>query len=361
MTGPLATYWRRMASGAGPGGSERLLLLLLIPAAMIYGLILHLRAVAYRRGLFSAVRLPRPVVSIGNITVGGTGKTPVTSRVARFLMERGLKVAVLSRGYSGGLEGETALVSDGHNVLLSAQECGDEPYLLASSIPGLIVVIGSDRHAAGQLALQACNPDLFLLDDGFQHLRLVRDLNILLLDARRPFGNGWCLPAGLLREPRGEAGRADLVVMTRCPEDVCPSAPVPGIPLCLARHELGALIPLTGGAPRSFVDVQGVRAAAFCGIAEPDHFFDALRQKGVALISTQAFPDHERYDDVRIAELERFIAASGADCVLTTEKDGVKLGRLAPQYADRILLARLELIFADPAPLQQLLLNLLQK
>lgn len=359
MTGPLATYWRRMASGAGSGGGEGLLLLLLIPAAMIYGLLLQLRAAAYRRGLFPAVRLPRPVVSIGNITVGGTGKTPVTSQVARFLMERGLKVAVLSRGYSGRLEGETALVSDGRTLLLTAEECGDEPYLLASSIPGLIVVIGSDRHAAGQLALQSCTPDLFLLDDGFQHLRLRRDLNILLLDTRRPFGNGWCLPAGLLREPRGEAERADLVVMTRCPEGVVPLSPVPGKPRCLARHELGTLIPLTGGAPCSFDGLRGRRAVAFCGIAEPDHFFDALRQKGVALISTQPFPDHERYDDTRIAELERFIAASGADCVLTTEKDGVKLGRLAPQYADRILLARLELIFDDPAPLQQLLLNLL--
>lgn len=361
MTGPLATYWRRMASGAGPGGSERLLFLLLFPAGLIYGFILKLRAVAYRRGLLPAARLPRPVVSVGNITVGGTGKTPVTSQVARFLMERGVKVAVLSRGYSGSLEGETAVVSDGHNVLLSAQECGDEPYLLASSIPGLIVVIGSDRHAAGRLALQVCNPDLFLLDDGFQHLRLRRDLNILLLDARRPFGNGWCLPAGLLREPQGEAGRADLVIMTRCPAGKAPLSPVPGKPHCLARHELGALVPLSGGAPCSFDRLQGRRSAAFCGIAEPDHFFDALRQKGVALVSTQAFPDHERYDDARIADLERFIAASGADYVLTTEKDGVKLGRLAPQYAERILLARLELTFADPSPLQQLLLNLLQK
>jgi len=361
MTGSLATYWRSMASGAESGGSARLLLLLLLPASLVYGLLLKLRAVAYRVGILPSYRLSRPVVSIGNITVGGTGKTPVTSHVARYLLEHGVKVAVLSRGYSGRLEGQVALVSDGQKVLLSAQECGDEPYLLASSIPGLIVVIGSDRHAAGQLALQACNPDLFLLDDGFQHLRLRRDLNILLLDARRPFGNGWCLPAGLLREPQGEVCRADLVVMTRCPEGIVPLSPLPGKPCCLARHDLGVLLPLTGGTPRAFDGLREGRTAAFCGIAEPDHFFDALRQKGIALISTQAFPDHERYDDVRIAELEGFIAASGADYVLTTEKDGVKLGRLAPQYADRILLARLELSFDDPAPLQQLLLNLLQK
>jgi tetraacyldisaccharide 4'-kinase len=151
----------------------------------------------YRIGILETRKLPRLVISIGNIAVGGTGKTPVTAHLARLIMAQGLKVAVLSRGYGGTLEGQTAIVSDGREITLSADQCGDEPFLLAKSVPGLAVVIGSDRYAAGQLALKGFDTDIFLLDDGFQHLRLHRDLNILLLDCSRPFGNGWdCLLNG---------------------------------------------------------------------------------------------------------------------------------------------------------------------
>ncbi len=195
------TYWRGLASGSRTGLIDNLVLLLLTPFAWLYSLALRLRALLYRSGILKTHRLPRPVISIGNITVGGTGKTPVTAYIARFLLAQGYRVAVLSRGYGGSLEGQTCVVSDGATIMLSARECGDEPYLLASTVPGLMVVIGTDRYAAGQLAMQQLSPDIFLLDDGFQHLRLHRDLNILLLDFSRPFGNGLTLPAGILREP----------------------------------------------------------------------------------------------------------------------------------------------------------------
>lgn len=359
MRGSAVTYWRSMAGGRQQGAAGRLIRLVLLPAALIYGLVLRLRSAAYRRGVFRSRSLPRPVVSIGNITVGGTGKTPITALVARFLLARGVKVAVLSRGYSGKLEGKAAVVSDGSRILLTAEECGDEPFLLASTVPGLAVVIGADRYAAGQLALQTCSPDLFLLDDGFQHLRLRRDLDILLLDAVRPFGNGWCLPAGLLREPRQAATRADLVIFTRCPRGETPISPLPDKPLCRAWYELDVLCPLTGGSPIRLDNLRGRKVAAFCGIAEPDYFFASLRGAGLSLAATHAYRDHEPYDTERIAELEAFIAASGAEFVLTTEKDGVKLGRLASQYAAKTLTARLEVTLDDTAPLQRLLCNLL--
>ena len=158
------------------------------------------------------------MISVGNITVGGTGKTPATAFIARLLIGRGLKVAVLSRGYGGSMEGETAIVADGRTILLDAGQCGDEPYLLAATVPGLMVVMGADRYSAGMLAMERLSPDIFLLDDGFQHLRLRRDLDILLVDWARPFGNGRTLPAGLLREPLSAVQRADLVVYTRCPQ-----------------------------------------------------------------------------------------------------------------------------------------------
>ena len=138
MTSAFSTHWRNMANGTRSSVLDRLLLALLIPLALVYALVQRLRAALYRAGMLKNRRLPRPVISVGNITVGGTGKTPVTALIARMLLERGARVAVLSRGYGGAREGTTAIVSDGSRILLTAEECGDEPYLLASTVPGLM-------------------------------------------------------------------------------------------------------------------------------------------------------------------------------------------------------------------------------
>jgi len=357
----LSAYWRRMASGSDTGAVSRVLRGVLSPPSLLYAFVLRIRAEFYRRGLLKTNRLPRPVISIGNITVGGTGKTPVTAHVARLLMAQGLKVAVLSRGYGGTLEGQAAIVSDGHTISLTPEQCGDEPFFLAESVPGLAVIIGSDRFAAGELALSECPPDVFLLDDGFQHLRLHRDLNILLLDCSRPFGNGCTLPAGVLREPEMAAGRADLVVLTRCPNGARPLSPVPGTPYFCARHDLNDLVPLAGGEPLSFAELRGRSVVAFSGIAEPQIFIDGLKKQGLQVTGSRCFPDHAVYDEARLAEVKELLDTPGADFAITTEKDGVKLGRLPAAYAQRILLARLSLGIPDPAPLAASLLNLLQK
>ena len=223
------------------------------------------------------------------------------------------------------------------------------------------MVIGPDRYAAGQLALKECNPDIFLLDDGFQHLRLHRDLNILLLDCTRPFGNGWTLPSGLLRETKRSAERADLVVLTRCPEGPLSMSPVPDKPYCRARHDLVDLLPLAGGEPLQFEVLRGSSVVAFSGIAEPQAFVDGLRGKGLQVIASLCFPDHVVYGDDRLAEIEDVMMRSGADFAITTEKDGVKLNRLPEATAQKTLLARLSLGLDDPTPLTTLLFNLLQK
>lgn len=356
-----ATYWRCLAGGTRNGLLDRLLLALLVPFSIPYALAQRLRALLYRTGVLPGKRLPRPVVSIGNITVGGTGKTPVTAHITRFLMARGAKVAVLSRGYGGTQEGRTAIVSDGDKVLLNAEECGDEPFLLASTIPGLIVVIGADRHAAGMLAMDRLSPDIFLLDDGFQHLRLQRDLNILLLDCTHPFGNGWTLPAGMLREPKDAATRADLVIHTRCPDGTGIAPIVPEKAHAVARHRLSEAIPLAGGNPVLLASMENRKVLAFAGIAEPQAFFEGLRASGINMVRTLSLPDHAVYDGMRISALTAALRSSGADCVITTEKDGVKLRRLPTELAGKTLLARLDLSIDDPAPLEALLLNLLQK
>ena len=268
---------------------------------------------------------------------------------------------MLSRGYGGALKGRTAIVSDGREIFLDAGQCGDEPFLLASTVPGVMVVIGSDRYAAGLHAMEILSPDIFLLDDGFQHLRLSRDLNILLLDCKRPFGNGWTLPAGLLREPCVAVGRADLIIHTRCSDDTSPATVNSGKPFCKARHRLESVVPPLGGPPVAIEGLRGKKVLAFAGIAEPDHFFDELRSRGMELVDSVTFPDHAVYNEVRIAELCFRMRACGAEYAVTTEKDGVKLGQPPPELTGKILLAPLVLTIDDPAPLLALLRNFLQK
>jgi tetraacyldisaccharide 4'-kinase len=313
----------------------------------------------YRSCILKTRHLTRPVVSIGNITVGGTGKTPVTAYIARFLLAQGYRVAVLTRGYGGSLEGQTCVVSDGAAIMLSARECGDEPFLLASAVPGLMVVIGTDRYSAGQLAIQQLVPDIFLLDDGFQHLRLHRDLNILLLDFSRPFGNNLTLPAGILREPLAAVRRADLVIFTRTPKGKDISTDTGGIPWCISRHTIVDLLPLSGDAPVPFSRCLGHKVLAFAGIADPDSFFAGLRAEGLILVQTLHFPDHVVYNQERCDEISEAMLASRADFLVTTEKDGVKLKSFSQDCASRTLLARLELTIDNPAQLKEMLTDLL--
>lgn len=357
---PVSTYWRELANGTRSATTDQLAILLLAPFAQVYSFIQRLRAGLYRSGIMTTNRLPRPVVSIGNITVGGTGKTPITAFIARMLIKQGYRVAVLSRGYGGSLEGQCVVVSDGVTVMSGPEECGDEPYLLASTVPGLMVVIGTDRYAAGQLAMQQLAPDIFLLDDGFQHLRLWRDLNILLLDYSRPLGNGWTLPAGLLREPATAIRRANMTIMTRCPEGTS-IAMIPGKPAFAASHRLVDALPLQGGEPVPFPALQGHKFLAFAGIAQPESFFSALLDRGITIVRTLPFPDHADYDHARLEEIAAAMQNSGAEYAITTEKDGVKLKRLTHGIAAVTYVARLEIKIERSADLLVLLRNLLPK
>lgn len=358
MTSSLQTYWRSMAKKETPDLSARLLTALLIPFSIAYAISQQLRSWLYLKNILRKKHLPRPVLSVGNITVGGTGKTPVTIYIASYLMEKGYRVAVLSRGYGGTLEGKTAVVSNGKQLFYSAEECGDEPFLLARTLPGLMVVIGTDRHAAGILAMETLNPDVFLLDDGYQHLRLHRDLNILLLDDSSKFGNGWTLPAGLLREPLNAVRRSDLVILTRCTSAENKSL----FPRSLqekqkyrSRHVLVDAVPLNGGDLIRLEALQNKKVLAFAGIAEPEFFFDGLLEKKLMVTETLSFADHAAYDEKTIALISRMAETSGADYLVTTEKDGVKLKLLPETLRQKTVLARLELRFENAKGLRDLL------
>jgi len=319
-------YFKELISGKLQGPADRVLLSLLRLTAVPYAAVMRLRAFGYRSGILRSRRLPRPVISVGNITSGGTGKTPTVLYLARILMARGKRVAVLTRGYGGKLEGKTSVVSDGSALLLSPEEAGDEPCLLASALPGLIVVMGPDRYLSGTMAMERFSPDLFILDDGFQHLRLQRDLNILLLDSSDPFAGSRVLPAGLLREPVSAARRADFVLFTRCNEE-SPEIPtaIREIPFSSATHELTGWTELDGGESRPFSELSGRRIIAFAGIADPAGFFDSLEKQGLQLLATLAFPDHTKYGKEEMEALGRLKRSKKADCMITTGKDAIKL------------------------------------
>jgi tetraacyldisaccharide 4'-kinase len=284
--------------------------------------------------------------------MGGTGKTPTVLLLARELMTRGKRVAVLTRGYGGTLEGETRIVSDGISLRLSPAEAGDEPCLLASSLPGLMVVMGSDRYRAGCLALNELSPDCFILDDGFQHQRLGRDLDILLLDGTAPFGNGLTLPAGFLREPPSASNRSDLVILTRYGgQQTFPDGLPENVPVCRSSHKLAGISPLSGGKLRPFKDLEGKRVVAFCGIADPASFFNSAEASGVPLVSTLALPDHTIYGLREMEALGRLKQQFRADCLITTAKDAVKLHPYAGIIGD-CFIVKLELTLHDPEPLK---------
>lgn len=352
-------YFRDLVDGKRHSPVDRAVFILLLLCSFPYAAVMCLRSLLYRGGILTAKRLPRPVVSVGNIVVGGTGKTPMTAWIAAYLMQKGKKVAVLTRGYGGSLEGEVAVVADGSRRLLDPADAGDEPCLLADLLPGLIVVMGSDRYQAGCLAMELFSPDIFILDDGFQHLKLRRDLDIVLLDAAKPKGNGFTFPAGLLREPFSALRRAHLALFTRS-KGTDPDGIVlpPGMGRCHAKHQLTGFSSGGSDSLHPFSELQGRRGLAFAGIADPEGFFNSLEAEGVSLAATLAFPDHSSYGEDECAALARLKRSCRADFLITTAKDGVKLAS-ASAGEFPFFVARLEMAFYESAPLEAALDKLL--
>ncbi len=301
-----------------------------------------------RRAAPRAERLPRPVVSVGNLHWGGTGKTPVTLALAEHLRDRGLAVAVLSRGYRRASRGPR-LVSRGAGPLLSVADAGDEPHLLARALAGVAVVVGERRAEAGRLALAelAPPPDLFLLDDGFSHVALARDLDLLVLPADDPFGGGRLWPGGRLREPLAAARHADALLVTGGDPGDGAAAASGLAPFGFVGA--GFACPLAAMPPRRRDGgelARGARVVAAAGIARPARFFAAARAAGLEVVAELAFPDHHGFPAGSLARIERAVGETGASAVLVTDKDFAKLeGRLTPALAVLTVAARPEPAF----------------
>lgn len=332
----LALFYRRLASHGPQSGAEFLLLALLVPFGWLYGTINVVRAWLYRQQLLSSYRSPVPVISVGNLAVGGTGKTPMVDYLLQRQLSKGRRVAVVSRGYGGEKGAPVRVVCAGDGPLLTAGQCGDEPYLLAWRNPAAVIIVAPQRSAGICLAVDQYDVDVVILDDGYQHLAVKRDLNLLLFDSRHPLGNGHLLPAGLLREFTAAASRADLFIMTRCVDDdktprSVDKAKLAGLkhfaqPVVRARQHLTDRVRDLNGTSYSLAQLQQANCVAFAGIANPDDFFLALEELGVVLTSRLALADHCDYTPQVVDSIRALInGLDGVDFLLTTEKDAVKL------------------------------------
>jgi tetraacyldisaccharide 4'-kinase len=284
-------------------------------------------------------RLARPVISVGNLSMGGTGKTPVVAAIAQYLIDAGERPAILSRGYGRADQADgVVVVADGTSIGASIEQSGDEPLMLARQVPGAIVCVSPDRHLAGTLAERRLGCTVHILDDGFQHIELARDLDVLVTTVGE-IPNGRVIPMGTLREPMDAAARAHfLVVSEATPGAASSEAWTLGIQQsCGALRILGQpvsirLKPDTTDTTETVwcPALAGLRVLAVAGIAHPDRFVTMLSDAGWNVVGSMAFADHHRYSAKDITTIENKLKASSADAVFTTDKDAVRLGVLAP-------------------------------
>ena len=333
-----------------PGGRYSLLLACLHLLSFPYRGGVAIRNHLYDRNILRQEKLPCPIVSVGNLTVGGTGKTPTVILLANLLREKGLRPAVLSRGYGGNAKAPVNIVSDGNRLLMGWREAGDEPVLIAKSAPGVPVLTGSKRFLTGRVAVEHFGADVLILDDAFQHRALFRNLDILLVDAALPFGNDFLLPRGPLREPQGALSRAHLVIRTGgSGETEQPIPGAPSLPSFRGIHRPQGLVEAGTDRALSLAELQEEKVCAFSGIASPEAFRRSLTVLGAVVVAFRAFPDHHPYGPSDLDALRRLAGESGAKRIVTTEKDGVRLADF-PAFLAEVSLLRIgmEITPADP-------------
>lgn len=357
----------------------------------VYTAIVSLRNTCYTRGIFQTRRLPCTVISVGNIVVGGTGKTPAVIAIAKQLQADGVRVAILLRGYKRQSREKITIVTDGEKRFCTAAESGDEADMMARLLPGIPIIVGRHRYAAGQLAITRFKSEVLLLDDGFQHRQLHRDVDIVTIDATRPFDTGQLLPAGTLREPVTALSRADIILLTRTDSIGRRDIPVP-TPETSGRRDISVPIPETNGRRDILVPIpetsktgrtllreelsklapntpilesvhrpthlyrlhasgdleqlplnwlSGKRLLAVCGIGNPNAFVTTLNHYAPETVEPLAFPDHHAYTEADCQRIQRKMTQTGAICIVTTQKDEQKLARFADKLPIAVLAVKL--------------------
>lgn len=336
----IQTYLYRVIHGERRGLLPTILLLFLRLFSSVYALGVNVKLSMYRLGILEQHKLPCYVISLGNITVGGTGKTPTAQRLATLIRDMGFRVVILNRGYRAAWQEDVGLVSDGQKIYMTAAEAGDEAYLLAKSLPGVPVVIGKERAVSGEYAVKQLNAQVIILDDAYQHWQLARDLDIVLIDSLNRFGNNFLLPRGTLREPLTNLNRAHAFLLTKV--DQTTDNARDSIRDTLVQYNDKALIVESIHRPRWFIEIEswykGVRdcgialenvrgqsVVAISAIGNPSSFEQTIADIEVNVIDSLRFPDHHHYTMSEMQWAMERAVKKGANALVTTEKDAVKI------------------------------------
>lgn len=334
------------------------------PLSPLYSLLMRVRAFLYKCGVFKKTRLPVPVVSVGNLTMGGSGKTPMVMYISRLLRKEGLKPVIVSRGYGGKATGPVNVVSDGEKVFLSAELAGDEPRMMAESLQGVGVVTGPRKAEVAKYAADELGAQSIILDDGFQHMALERDVNLVLFNSQMPLGNGHVFPGGDLREPFKALARAHAFIITGVDRRKTEKKNrelksflqrrFPDVPVYEGRYSPTGILHSQKDGIHDAQSISGMKLFGFCGIATPETFKVSLEEMGAQLLGFKSFQDHYGYSRSEMSRLVDQAKSVGADALIATEKDYVKVGNLFS--ADFPLLALQRKLLLD-SNFDQFLLN----
>ena len=322
------------------GVARRLIMGVFYAFSLIYEQLVNLKLAMYRWGWFKKEQLPCFVISLGNVTVGGTGKTPTAQHLARAIHAMGYRAAILNRGYRAKWRGAVGIVSDGHALKMDAETAGDEAFMLAKHLPDVPVLIGPHRAVTGRYAIEHFGAQVAILDDGYQHWQLERDMDILLVDAVNVFGNGYLLPRGTLREPLSHINRADVCLMTKV-DQAAPGA-IEYIWETFRSYNQDGLIMESIHQPRQFVrlsdwfediaaggvpvtEMEGRKVLAVSAIGNPASFEQTLADLGVEMVESMRYPDHHDYGERDMAEVLYRAETLGVEAIVITEKDAVKV------------------------------------
>lgn len=311
---------------------DRIRLKLLGKIGTLYGLIQCIRVYLYQKQLIKSYQPPCRVISVGNLSAGGTGKTPMVLWLARELLKRQKKIAIVSRGYGVHCSQPITIVADEQGIRLTPPQAADEATLLAQNLHGVPVLTGPKRSDLIHYAHQHYQSEIVLMDDGFQHLHVKRDLDLLLLDAQHPFGNGQVLPGGILREFPKSLHRSHAIILTRAHSVMATQTAkkhiqkiAPNLPILRADHQPGSWIELKTQKKILPIPLETIPVLAFCGIARPDSFFKCVDNSNLSILGHQQFPDHFPFSQKELANLTQKARTLNAQALICTEKDAVKI------------------------------------
>jgi tetraacyldisaccharide 4'-kinase len=340
--------WQRIWDDDGSISRYTVIKIIASAISLPYRLIITFRNWLYDKKIFAVVKLPCPVISVGNITAGGTGKTPCVIMMARMLQSHGFKPAILSRGYGGSSTKSVNIVADGKNILLDSKTAGDEPFLMAQSLRSIPIIVGPQRIKTGKTAINRFGANVLICDDAMQHRQIFRDINLVLLDSQDPLGNGHILPRGKLREPIAGLKRASAFLLTRTNETPKTDninkklSQIGNIPIFTSIHKLKDVIKGDYSDKWPIADLKGKKMCAFCGIAKPDSFKKSLLAAQSHILSFDTFPDHHNYSRAELEIIKNKFYKNKADLIITTQKDGMRLQKF-PEFLNMVYMLRIEL------------------